>query len=105
MELLEHGLWRRIKTMDYESSNFSFEIAYEKLEKILAELSSGKPSLERSLELYETAHKLIISCSSRLNQAEEKIEMLIKNRKGALETVPYNPESDKILDSANDTNS
>ncbi len=88
--------------MNDENASFSFEASYEKLEKILAELNSGETSLEKSLELYEEANKLITLCSSKLNQAEQKIEMLIKNREGTLQTTPYTPESEKVLDPAND---
>ena len=88
--------------MNEEKANFSFETSYEALEKILAKLNDGEIPLEKSLELYEKANKLITLCSSKLNQAEQKIEMLIKNRENSLEKVPYTPESEKGLDSAND---
>ncbi|MEM8727576.1 MAG: exodeoxyribonuclease VII small subunit [Chlamydiota bacterium] len=78
--------------MNGENGNFSFETSYEKLEKILARLNSCETSLEKSLELYEEATKLITLCSAKLNRAEQKIEMLIKNREGALQTIPYTPE-------------
>lgn len=89
--------------MNDEKPSFSFEAAYVKLEKILAELNSGETSLEKSLELYEEANKLITLCSSKLSQAEQKIEMLIKNREGTLKATPYTPESEKVLDPANDS--
>ena len=88
--------------MNEEKPTFSFEASYAKLEKILAELNGGKTSLEKSLELYEEANKLITLCSSKLNQAEQKIEMLIKNREGTLQTTPYSPESEKVLGQKND---
>lgn len=88
--------------MNDEHANFSFETSYEKLEEILAKLNSGETSLEKSLELYEEANKLINLCSSKLSQAEQKIEMLIKTREGTLQTTPYTPESEKVLNPAND---
>ena len=80
--------------MNHENTDFSFEVSYQKLEKILATLNSEDTSLEKSLELYEEANKLITLCSAKLNQAEQKIEMLIKNREGAFQTTPYTPEND-----------
>ena len=65
--------------------SFSFEEAYARLEKILEELSSGELSLEKSLKLYEEADKLIAHCSQKLSHAEQKIQILIKNREGQIE--------------------
>lgn len=63
---------------------FSFEEAYARLEQILERINGGAVSLEESLKLYEEADKLIVSCSAKLMQAEQKIEMLIKGRSGEL---------------------
>lgn len=76
---------------------FSFETAYAKLEAILSELNNGETPLEKSLELYEKANQLISLCSSKLSQAEQKIEMLIKNREGNLQTTPYTPENEQVI--------
>jgi exodeoxyribonuclease VII small subunit len=67
-------------------SPLSFETAYARLEEILEKMNSGKVSLEESLKLYEEADKLITWCSRRLVEAEKKIEILIKNREGDLQT-------------------
>ena len=77
--------------------HFSFEDGYERLEKILNELNKGEHPLEESLRLYEEANHLIALCSSKLNKAEQKIEMLIKSREGTIESAPFNPESEGIL--------
>ena len=62
----------------------SFETAYARLEEILEKMNSGKVALEESLHLYEEADQLILWCSQRLNEAEKKIETLVKNREGDL---------------------
>lgn len=85
-----------------KDENFSFEAAYARLEGILGELNSGETPLEESLKLYEEANKLVSLCSSKLNQAEQKIEMLIKTREGAVEQVPFTPESDRVLETPHD---
>ena len=66
------------------SETFSFEQAYRRLEIILEKMNSGKLSLDESLKLYEEADSLITACSTRLSQAEQKIEKLVKNREGSL---------------------
>lgn len=58
----------------------SFEKAFERLEQILEKMNSGKTPLEESLKLFEEAEKLIGNCSSKLTQAEQKIEQLLKNK-------------------------
>lgn len=65
-------------------NEISFEAAFARLEEILEKMNSGSVSLDESLKLYEEADKLINACSKRLNEAERKIEILIKNRSGEL---------------------
>jgi exodeoxyribonuclease VII small subunit len=62
----------------------SFEKAFERLEQILETMNGGKTPLEESLTLFEEAEKLIRTCTGKLNQAEQKIEVLIKGRNGDL---------------------
>lgn len=58
----------------------SFEAAYKRLEEILDLLNKAQLSLEDSLKIYEEADKLILYCSTKLSQAEQKVQVLIKNR-------------------------
>jgi exodeoxyribonuclease VII small subunit len=62
------------------SPEVSFEISFARLEEILEKMNSSSISLDESLKLYEEADRLIALCSKRLNDAERKIEILIKNR-------------------------
>ncbi len=66
------------------SSEMNFEAAFSRLEVILEKMNSGKVSLDESLKLYEEADRLINCCNKRLNDAERKIEILVKNRQGEL---------------------
>jgi exodeoxyribonuclease VII small subunit len=61
-----------------------FETAFARLEEILEKMNSGAVTLDDSLSLYEEADKLIVTCAQRLNEAEQKVEMLIKKRTGEL---------------------
>lgn len=67
-----------------QPDSLSFESAFSRLEEILEKMNHGTLSLEESLRLYEEADRLITLCSKQLQQAETKIEMLIKNREGDL---------------------
>jgi len=64
----------------------SFETAYQRLEVILEKMNSGNLGLDESLLLYEEADKLINLCTTKLDDAEKKIQMMIKNRTGKTET-------------------
>lgn len=64
--------------------NFDFEKAFHRLEEILEKMNQGKVSLDESIKLYEEADGLIVLCSKRLNEAEKKIEKLLKHRDGSL---------------------
>lgn len=63
----------------------SFENAFSRLEEILEKMNSGAIALEDSIRLYEEADRLIQLCNQKLTQAEQKIEILVKNREGALQ--------------------
>jgi len=59
-----------------------FEQALEALEKIVERLEKGELTLEESLTLYEEGIRLSRLCHGKLEEAEGKIEMLIKDAKG-----------------------
>lgn len=69
-----------------KSDNLPFESAVTRLEQILEKMNSGAVALEDALKMYEEADQLIASCNKRLNEAERKIETLIKNRAGEVAT-------------------
>jgi exodeoxyribonuclease VII small subunit len=66
----------------------NFEAAFSRLEAILERMNSATISLDESLKLFEEADKLITICNQRLNDADRKIEMLIKTRNGELALGP-----------------
>jgi exodeoxyribonuclease VII small subunit len=72
------------------TENATFEAAYSRLEQILEKMNSNTVSLDESIKLYEEADRLIVQCQSRLSEAEQKIEVLIKNRDGTLSTNEQN---------------
>lgn len=73
------------KSKNKESNIINFEKSFSRLEEILETMNSGTVSLDKSLALYEEADNLLSICSKHLNEAEKKIETLIKKRNGELE--------------------
>ena len=65
-----------------------FEDCLQRLEQILAELERGDIPLERSLQLFEEGMKLSNSCRKELEQAEGRVEILLKQN-GKLQPEPY----------------
>lgn len=66
----------------------SFEEALEKLEQITKELEEGDLSLEESLKYFDEGVKLAELCNSKLNDAQKKVEVLLK-KNGKLEPAPF----------------
>ena len=60
----------------------SFEEALQQLEQIVQKLEKGELPLEESLKLYEEGIRLSRLCHGKLEEAEGKIEMLMKDARG-----------------------
>lgn len=56
----------------------SFEDDIKKLQKILEELSGGKLTLGEALKKYEEGVKLAQACTQTLEEAQRKVELLMK---------------------------
>lgn len=67
-----------------QKKEITFETAFARLEDILERMNSGEVTLDESLKLYEEADRLITTCGKMLNEAERKIETLVKSRNGDL---------------------
>ena len=59
-----------------------FEDALKELEEVVARLEKGELSLEDSLRLYERGIGLARHCHAKLEEAEGKIELLMKDARG-----------------------
>ena len=60
----------------------TFETSLKELERIVRRLEEGDLPLEDSLKLFEDGVKLSRECQERLNQAERRIEVLLKDENG-----------------------
>jgi exodeoxyribonuclease VII small subunit len=59
-----------------------FEEALKELEEVVARLEKGDLALEESLRLYERGIALARNCHAKLEEAEGKIELLMKDARG-----------------------
>jgi exodeoxyribonuclease VII small subunit len=71
-----------------EQSLPKFEECLDRLEKIVDELEKGDVPLDRALELFDEGMKLSGSCRKELEEAEGKVEILLK-RNGKLQPEPF----------------
>ncbi|MBK7707413.1 MAG: exodeoxyribonuclease VII small subunit [Acidobacteria bacterium] len=60
----------------------SFESSLTELEQIVRQLEDGDLPLEESLKLFESGVKLTRECRERLDEAERRIEVLLKDSQG-----------------------
>lgn len=66
-----------------------FEDALDKLEKIVSKLEQGDISLEESLKLFEEGIKWSRFCSQKLEEAEKKVEILLRDKDGDRNAEPF----------------
>jgi exodeoxyribonuclease VII small subunit len=71
-----------------------FEECLQRLEKIVQELEKGDVPLEKSLTLFEEGMQLSATCRTELEQAEGKVEILLK-KNGRLQAEPFEPLTEK----------
>jgi exodeoxyribonuclease VII small subunit len=73
-----------------EPRPMSFEACLDELEKVVKELESGDLPLECALELFENGVQLGNTCRKQLEEAESRVETLIK-RSGQMQPEPFRP--------------
>jgi exodeoxyribonuclease VII small subunit len=71
-----------------KTSKSNFESSLSNLEQIVSQLESGDLPIERSLELFEEGVGLARRCQTQLEEAERKVELLLKER-GQMKVVPF----------------
>jgi len=66
----------------------SFEAAMKRLEEIVSRMESGDIPLEESLKLFEEGIKLSKELDKTLEEAERRVELLVKDERG-LKVEPF----------------
>jgi exodeoxyribonuclease VII small subunit len=70
-----------------------FEEALNKLEKVVSKLEDGDIPLEESLKLFEEGIRLSRFCNLKLDEAEKRVEILMKGKEGILKPQPFDPST------------
>lgn len=71
-----------------------FESSLKKLEDAVTKLESGELSLEDSIRVFEEGVKHAAVCSRKLNEAEKRVELLLKKRDGSFLCEEFVPEDE-----------
>jgi len=80
---------------EYGSSSMAtekFETALKKLEEVVKKLEGGELSLEDSLKAFEEGVKQAAFCTLKLNEAERRVELLLKQKDGSFTKEDFRPD-------------
>lgn len=74
---------------DKNQDNLDFETALEKLKKIITDLEKGGLSLDQTLDEFSQGMKLLKFCHQKLDKAEAKIELMLKEDGEFTDEIPF----------------
>ena len=69
-----------------------FERSLARLEEVVRRLESPQLSLDDAMKLFEEGVVLSGECQKQLEEAEGRVEILLKKADGKLATAPFDPE-------------
>ena len=72
-------------------STMTFEKALSRLDSLVAEMDSGELSLDKMISYFEEGQALIKFCSTKLNEVEQKVEILVGKGSDA-QAEPFDSE-------------
>src|ERR1700722_5643890 len=72
-----------------------FEYSLTRLEEIVGKLESANLSLDDAMKLFEEGVQLSRDCQKCLEQAEGKVEILLKKAGTELVAEPFNPDAEE----------
>ena len=71
-----------------------FERSLARLEEVVRRLESPQLTLDEAMKLFEEGVQLTRECQTQLEEAEGRVEILLKKADGKVATAPFNPEKD-----------
>jgi exodeoxyribonuclease VII small subunit len=71
-----------------------FERSLARLEEVVRKLESPQLSLDEAMKLFEEGVALSRECQKQLEEAEGKVEILLKKADGKLVAEPFDPEGE-----------
>ena len=71
-----------------------FERSLLRLEEVVRKLESPQLSLDEAMKLFEEGVALSRECQKQLEEAEGKVEILLKKADGKMVAQPFEPEGE-----------
>lgn len=71
-----------------------FEKSLARLEEVVKRLESVDLPLDEAMKLFEEGVKLSRECQKQLEEAEGKVEILLKKADGKIAAEPFDPEEE-----------
>lgn len=72
-----------------------FERSLARLEDVVRRLENANLSLDDAMKLFEEGVELSRECQRQLEQAEGRVEILLKKADGKLAAEPFEPEAEE----------
>ncbi len=72
-----------------------FERSLTRLEEVVRRLENANLSLDEAMKLFEEGVELSRECQKQLEQAEGRVEVLLKKADGKITAEPFEPEADE----------
>ncbi len=74
----------------------SYDAIVARLERVVGELESGQLTLEQSIEKFAEGVRLAQHASRKLEDAERRVEQLVRSADGGDEAVPFQPPAQRV---------
>jgi exodeoxyribonuclease VII small subunit len=94
--------WRNVASLNPTPAKKSdaakkpdFEYSLTRLEEIVGKLESANLSLDDAMKLFEEGVQLSRDCQKYLEQAEGKVEILLKKAGSEMAAEPFDPEAEE----------
>jgi exodeoxyribonuclease VII small subunit len=71
-----------------------FEKSLARLEEVVKRLENAELSLDEAMKLFEEGVKLSRDCQKQLEEAEGRVEILLKKADGKIAAEPFQPEEE-----------
>ncbi len=72
-----------------------FERSLARLEELVRRLESANLSLDEAMKLFEEGVELSRECQKQLEEAEGRVEILLKKADGKVVAEPFEPEAEE----------
>ena len=80
-------------TEEHNNEPMEFENAFAKLESLVQRMESGEQTLQESVDDFQNGMQLIKTLQHKLDDAEQKVELLIQNSAGDIESKSFDSEN------------